>query len=371
MRASFLWVLSAALALVACGSEEPPCEAPDGCLAVSRIAGSCQCLDWKVVSDEIVPLKFLVTGVLATPPGNQSGVSYGDASLIGPGNPSGKSQLGTRLRAVLRDASGKRTVLSAEVPSVAGQGQYTLTALGGTTLAVGMAPGNGIGLENVLDIYPPTAHQVMVWVNPALRIARDAGGHVRGIWGWSGTCFGPPGANGGSGTCSAPNVFMVTLDQIAGNDAGSFAWEAAFLGTLTQSERAAIRAYDRFSGVPFFPTAAELDADPRFVRLAEVNVDPLGSHFPAPVEWTPCSSVARDEDFPVFATMEIPLSASESVLIEQSWLSTTLDCSTQTLGLFAGTSTPGCHLDATAYLDRMFGTLAFLPVGSRPACTVP
>ena len=221
MRASFLWVLSAALALVACGSEEPPCEAPDGCLAVSRIAGSCQCLDWKVVSDEIVPLKFLVTGVLATPPGNQSGVSYGDASLIGPGNPPGKSQLGTRLRAVLRDASGKRTVLSAEVPSVAGQGQYMLTALGGTTLAVGMAPGNGIGLGNVLDIYPPTAHRVMVWVNPALRIVRDAGGHMRGMWGWSGTCFSPEGASGGSGTCSAPNVFMYSLDEIAGNVAGA------------------------------------------------------------------------------------------------------------------------------------------------------
>jgi hypothetical protein len=193
-------------------------------------------------------------------------------------------------------------------------------------------------------------------------------GNARGLWGWSGTCFSPGGASGALG-CSAPDVLTLNFDEIDGT-APAPVWNQPFLDSLTADERTAILAYDRLGSRPF-TTSTEMDADPRFIRVGEVDADPAGSRFPMQPTWTPCSTVARDEDFPVFASMEVPLSASETLIVEHSWLSTTLDCSTQTLGLTVGTSTPGCLITQIAYLDRMFGTFAFLWVSSRPACTVP
>ena len=353
------------LTSLSCGSAEgpPPCTPPEGCLASDRNTGTCQCSAWKTVSDEVVPLKFLVTGVVTFPPGNQSGVSYGDSSLL---FPPGKSQLGTRLRAVLVDAQGARHLLSAEVPSP-GLGQYGLNVLGGTTLAVGMVPGDGWGLSNVVDVGPIQFDKLLVWVNPTLRLVRDAGGNLRGVWGWSGTCFWPPGAYGGQG-CSAPNVFDFDLGELDGS-LQSPSYKEAFLQTLATAELAFIRGYDRLASSPP-PTAAELDSDPRFVRLGQIEMEPAGSLVPG-TGWAPCPSTASDDDFPVFATTTVPLSASETMLIEQSWLTTTPVCSTQTPGLAIGTSTPDCRASSTLYVDRMFGTLAFLPGNAEPTCTTP
>ncbi len=371
MRATVLLLIPAlVLGILSCSSEEPPCTPPDGCLAASQIAGRCQCLDWKIVSDQVAPLKFLVTGVAATPPGNQSEVAYGQFLLLdaAPTPPTEKSQLGSRFRAVLRDGQGKRTVLAAEVPS-AGQGQYTMTLLGASTLSVALSPGNGLGFSNAVDVYPPAAHKVMVWVNPTLRMVTDAGGQVRGVWGWSGTCFWPTGAYGGMDNCSAPQVLMLDRSQVDGSGPAGQPYEAAFLATLEPSERSFILGYDRLAG-DALPTAAELDANPRYLRLGELRVDPDGSQAPVP-SWTPCQAAARDGDFPVYATTEIPISATQTLLIEQSWLSSTVGCTTQQPGLVVGTSTARCTASAVAYVDRMFGTLAFLPETVDPACTRP
>jgi hypothetical protein len=364
MLTGWLWVL----ALVGCGSTAPQqtseaCPLPDGCLGTDRSLGFCQCTAWSVVSDEIVPIKFLVTGVMGTPPGNQSGVAYGDFSI---GTPSGKSQLGTRVRAVLVDARGARTVLAADVATGA-FGQYGLSVVGSTTLAVGMTPGDGIGLSNVLDIHPTSSHQVFVWVNPTLRVVKDAGGHQTGVWGWSGTCFWPPGTNGGNG-CSAPNVFGYSLGELDGS-VPSPAYKQAFLQTLEPDELSSIRGYDRMASNPP-PTILELMDDPRFLHLGEVLLNQPVTLAPN-TGWTPCRSVASDADFPVFASTEIRLSASETVIIEQSWLTTTPTCTSQSPGIAVGTSTPGCQAAATAFVDRMFGTLAFLPESAAAACTTP
>jgi len=62
------------------------------------------------------------------------------------------------------------------------------------------------------------------------------------------------------------------------------------------------------------PSAADVDADPRFARIAAWRSIP--TRWSAGYE-TPCTSVARVDDSPVYASTEI-----ESVLVEQSWLST-------------------------------------------------
>ena len=368
MRSSIL-ALAAALAFAGCGTEGPPCSPPDGCLAASEVSGTCECHDWKVISDHVVPLKFLVVGVFGPPPGSRSVVTYGSFSASS-GYPPGQSQLGTRMRAVVRDAQGKETVLSVSVPSP-GVGQYTMTALGGRTLAVSMVAADGIGLGggDGFDLYPPSRDQVMVWVNPTLRMVTDAGGHVHGVWGWSGTCFWPPGAIAGTGQCSAPQVLLLDRGEVDGTIPMARSYWASFLATLEPDDRSLILGYDRLAAVPQ-PTAADLDSDPRFLRLGDAQLDPLGSQTPD-TSWTPCPGVARDDDFPVFATTEVPLDASTTVLVEQSWLSATLDCATQKPGLMVGTTTQGCRLTSRTYLDRMFGTLAFLPETVPPACTTP
>jgi hypothetical protein len=84
--------------------------------------------------------------------------------------------------------------------------------------------------------------------------------------------------------------------------------------------------------------------------------------------WIPCTSVAADGDFPVYASFAAPV-PDGVVNVQQSWLSTTIDCSSQRPGLVVGTSTPGCAISATAYVDRMFGSLAFLTESASPACS--
>ncbi|MGZ6139354.1 MAG: hypothetical protein ACXWLA_01715 [Myxococcaceae bacterium] len=363
MRIAAFVASVAAVSMAGCGTAATPaaCEIPSGCLSVDRSSGTCECTSWKTVSDQVVPLKFLVTGVVMAPPGNQSGVGYGNFTSA---TPPGQSQLGTRIRAVLRDAQGKRTPLSVEVPT-ASLGQYGLTVLGSTTLAVAMVPGDGMGLYTQVDLYSPAYHQVLVWVNPTLRLIRDAGGHVRGVWGWSGTCFWPPGATGGNG-CSAPNILRYELGEMDGTFLVP-SFDEAFVETLTPDERASIRGYDRLASSPP-PTAADLDGDPRFLRLGEVALEPAGSLAPS-TTWTPCPGPAGDDDFPVFASTEISLSASETVIVEQSWLSSSIGCSPQSPGLVLGTTTSGCSMSSTVYVDRMFGTLAFLPERNESACT--
>ena len=82
MRAA-CW-LSASLLLVGCNGEEPlTCPPPEGCNATSSASGRCECVDWQVVSDQVVPLKFVVVGVIEAAPGDQSQVAVGDYGATG------------------------------------------------------------------------------------------------------------------------------------------------------------------------------------------------------------------------------------------------------------------------------------------------
>jgi hypothetical protein len=359
MRAAS-WI-SASLLLVACGSEEPNCTLPDRCNAVSSASGKCECVDWQVVSDEVVPLKFLVVGVIAGAPGGESQVAVGEYGFYGGGLPAdGYSQLGTRIRAVLREANGKVTPIAAEVPFSLASVGWKLLSLGTTAVALGMY-GGGYGLAGGPDVKSPATNQVLVWMNPTLRLVRDAGGHIRAVWGWSGNCFDPAAT-----TCTFPAVAFFDRRQLE-SPPGTFGYFDSFLATLSADERAAIVGYDRLGTTPP-PSAAEVAADPRFARIADLTVTPDVLVSPD-TTWTPCTSVATDSDFPVYASTEARISTTESVRIEQSWLSTSTACSPQRPGLVVGTSTAGCAISATAYVDRMFGTLAFLTESVSPSCT--
>ncbi len=110
---------------------------------------------------------------------------------------------------------------------------------------------------------------------------------------------------------------------------------------------------------------------PRFIRLGEGVVDLQGSSTPS-TAWNPCPGVATDGDFPVLASTEIPVGRNgETVVVQQSWLTTTIDCSMQVCGLVLGTETAGCRMTPTIYLDRLFGMLGFLTGTVSAACEPP
>jgi len=352
MRAA-AW-FSASLLLVACNGEQPlTCTLPEGCNSTSSASGRCECVDWQVVSDDVVPLKFLVVGVVEGAPGDQSQVAVGDYGALGGGLPAdGHSQFGTRVRAVFRDSSGKETPLAAEVASGS-----NLVALGATTVAFDLSNGFGLGGGN--DVKEPSSGYVLVWMNPTLRVVRDAGGNLRAVWGWSGNCFDPTTA-----ACSSPAVAMFPRQQLE-SPPGTYGYDDSFLRTLSDAERASIVTFDRLGTTPP-PTVDEIAADPRFERIADFTVD-TGLLLSPDTTWTPCTSVASDGDFPVYASTAASIPGG-LVLVQQSWLSTTTNCSPQRPGLVVGTDTPGCAISATAYVDRMFGGLAFLTTLASPAC---
>ena len=360
MRAAS-WIL-ALLLLVACNDEELNCTPPDGCNVISRASGRCECVDWQVVSDEVVPLKFLVVGVVAPAPGGESQVAVGNYGTLGGTLPEGHSQIGTRIRAVLRDATGKEIPIASEIPSSDSSLDWKLVALGTTTVALGMSDMNGYGLGGGGDVHSPATNVVLVWMNPTLRVVQDAGGHLRAVWGWSGNCFDP------AATCTSPSVAFFPRRQLE-SPPGTYAYFDSFLRTLSADEQAFIVGYDRLGTIPP-PTGDEVAGDPRFARIADLTVNPDALISPD-TTWTPCTSVATDADFPVYASTEARISGSRSVRIEQSWLSTTTGCNPQRPGLVVGASTTGCAISATAYVDRMFGTLAFLTGAVSPACTGP
>jgi hypothetical protein len=352
-RCLLLVVLAEVLGISGCGE----CNASAGCLAASSSSGSCECLEWEVVSDEVVPIKFLVTGVLIPAPGNLSVVGYGSVA-------SPPSQQGTRFRAVLKDAQGKETVLHARVPTeTPGNSGLLLQQLGETTVSLGLPAGFGFGLEgggSGLDLPPAIEHRIQLWTNPTLRLVRDAGGNLRGIWGWEGACSSP-------GLCNTTTVAELRVGDLDGSfppGPGS-----TYLGVLGEDERAAILAFDRFAAQPP-PTTEELSADPRFLRLGDGVVDPQGSTTPS-TSWSPCSGTAKDDDFPVLASTTVPLDNSETLLVQQSWLTTSVTCSVQSPKLSLGTSATGCRTTATAYLDRLFGMLGFIASSTGSGCTGP
>src|SRR5262249_5319212 len=143
MRGLVLLALSTQLlGVLSCGSSVVvSCSAPQGCNSVSTASGRCECVDWQVTSDQAVPLKFLVVGVVEAAPGDTSQVAVGDYGNFGAGLPAdGHSQVGTRMRVVLRDATGKETPLAVDVPPGS-----RLVALGSTTAALGLSTGFGLG----------------------------------------------------------------------------------------------------------------------------------------------------------------------------------------------------------------------------------
>ena len=93
--------------LTSCGKHSeasPACDPPTGCVRSGEVAGSCQCLEWEIVSIEPVPMKYMVVGVTYA--------LVGSLAYVPPDfpSPNADSIFGSRWRAVIRSADGSEQV---------------------------------------------------------------------------------------------------------------------------------------------------------------------------------------------------------------------------------------------------------------------
>jgi hypothetical protein len=355
--------IAVGVVVAACGSETRPsqvaCERPEGCVRADRVGGTCQCLEWQVVSVEPVPVKFVVVGVLYAPLGNQSQVAYGftppGADPLAP-----SADLGARWRSVVRTRDGSEIVATVG-PGDLGHGIWgPLTIPTATSASLAQPTDQSLRLANTMDVHSHASDQIFVWINPAAAVTTDYAGNKTISWSWTSLCSYPGG-------CPGPTVFPFAAGQFDATYTSPNPYVQAMLAAFDAADRAAILAYDPFFDPPGRDPAT-IPADPRFKDLGSALVSP--SHVVTPLlGWAPCIGTLTDAGFQVMAEIDVPFGAGESLLLQHSVLSTTAACKPQVPALTLATTTQGCEIAADVFVDTMFGTLLILPTSVGSSCS--
>lgn len=357
---SSLTLVLLAAATSSCGSA--PCRVPDGCLRV-KDAFLCQCDEWRTVSVESVPIKFVVLSVDYGVLGNDTRIVYGYSS--GANMLPASSDLGSRFRALVRAPDGTEAVaargpLDADLTSlVAVTDLTTAYFLAGGDENGGMAYGRSASF----DVPSRARDAISLWINPTLAVETNFIGEKKVRWGWTavGDCFFPFG-------CLGPMVRTLSVEEIDGTIPAWDVYLRPLVASLTPDERAAILKYDAFLDPPGRDPAT-FATDPRFQLLGPASLTPAGGSYPT-TSWTPCSGAVSDADFAPLAQTEVGMPwSTEKVVLQHGVLSNESTCRPQMPGLAMGTTTPGCELASLVYVDRAFGTLLFAPVSASASCT--
>ncbi len=370
MRTIPVLPLALAAASLSCGQETgiaPACDRPEGCLRTERVNGTCQCLEWQLVSIEPVPVKYVVVGVVYPPLGSQSMVSYGYSDGTTEGGvttfPPTASDLGSRWRSLVRAPDGSERVATLGPLDVGHFLWGPMIAVTGTSAALVWPSSGAIGLSSLVDVLPRQDDQFFIWINPAVAVATDYAGGRSVAW-----------SSPGGGA----DVFIAAAGWLDGTVVPSNPYIQAILDTFDAADRAAILQYDPFYVPGWDPSA--IGTDPRFERMVGglqvqggfVSIWEALAPVVQPLTWTPCDGVLDNGDFPVLAqSAELPYGTGETLVLQHSVLSAAAACAPQHPGLMVGTSTPGCTIQTDVFVDKAFGTLLMIPSFVSAACTTP
>jgi hypothetical protein len=371
MRALLLGTLLVAIGGSWCGGS--PCDPPAGCRRAERVAGNCGCVEGETIRVEAIPIKFVVAAVVYRGIGGDSWLSYGRTEGNGSLPPT-SSELGGRFRAVFRDGDGvERTALmaSADTGSDPGDPLHLVTPGSADLLLTrGDDKGSGaaFGFGNRLDAPGRSEDEITVWANPALTVTTNTMGEKLARWSWRPMdgCSWPNQAD-----CEGSHLVSIPVNVLDGTRPPGDPYTARFLATLTPAERTAILAYHPLYDPPGRDPAT-LATDPRFLSLGPAEVHEGGASWPT-ATWTPCVGTLGDASFEVLhqAVSLHSSGAQDDLLLQHSVLSAEATCQPRRPGVLLATSTPGCAMAASVYLDRMFGTLLFVPTAVAPSCTRP
>ncbi len=361
MRAGTRTLLLAAglAASLSCDEErgiEPSCSEPIGCLSVRTIDGKCTCVAWEPVAVDPVPLKYVVVGVFYAAPGNASTVEYGWVDFV---TPAPASDMGARWRAVVRGGGEDRV---ASVGPISGVTNLARVTDASATWADPPSDG-ALGIHSVVDVHAHDRGDVIVlWVNPAAAVVTDAGGGRSVEWSVSNACpdVVPCDPSG--------HHVWVTAGVLAGTVPADARLQP-LLDWLGPDDRAAILAYD-----PFFDPANDpstIPARARFAHAGAFGFGGIGASFPDVVRWTPCEGTLTDAAFAVLAEAPaVGFGQGDALVLQYSVLSTSAACAVQAPAMTLASTTPGCAIAGDVYVDRVFGTLVFLPSSVAPECVV-
>jgi hypothetical protein len=371
LRALLLGTLLLATSGSWCGRST--CDLPTGCQRAERIADRCGCVAWETIRVETIPIKFVVAAVVYRGIGSDSWLSYG-WTTGGSGMPPASSELGARFRAVFRDGEGiERAALMANADVGSGPGEpLHLVTPGSADLLLtwgdGQGRGSAGGFRNELDAPGRSEDEITVWTNPALSVTTNYVGEKLASWSWTpvGGCTWPNQAD-----CEGSHFVSIPVNVLDGTRPPEDPYTAQFLATLTPEERTTILAYHPLHDPPGRDPAT-LATDPRFLSLGPAEVHEGGASWPD-ATWTPCAGTLRDASFEVLhQTVSLHSGqVQDDLLLQHAVLSADATCRPRQPGILLATSTPGCVMAATVYLDRMFGTLLFVPTAVAPSCTRP
>ncbi len=361
MRATTLLRASLAVAvLVSCGkhSETTPCTPPTGCVRSGEVAGSCQCLEWEIVSIEPVPMNYMVVGIVYALLGNQSQVTYGHMP-VGL-NPPSSSEFGTRWRSVIRALDGSEAVAALGPIDMADLGFWP--PLKPVTEESGALtyPFNGaITVGKQFDVSSREYDQIWLWVNPGAAVVTDYSGRKSIAWSTPNrdTYGGGPG----------PMVWTFLAGWLDGTIPMTPS-TADLLPPLGAGDVASILSHDPFFAGSTAPDSATLAANPRYRKVGAASFNESAANVP-PVGWS-CSAPVTDASFPVLDTAEIPFGNRETLVLESTTVGVDEACVIQAPALALGSSTPGCRAEADVFVDTVFGTLLMVPTSVDAACTV-
>jgi hypothetical protein len=371
MRALLLPTCLAAVLLASCGTSR--CEPPAGCQRTAQVGGTCQCAEWQPVRVDTLPIKFVVVSVLYGGIGKDSWLVYGWTGPSGGMPVPASSDLGARLRATMRDASGTPHAAAMVNDALGGALAPVLRPVTPQSAAALLAWGDGAGSGsadgwgNTYDAPGLAEDAVVVWVNPTLTMTTDYAGGREASWGWTsvGHCYWPLQL-----PCEGPHFLNIPVAALDGSRPPGDTYTAEFLATLSAEERASILRYHPLYDPPGRDPST-LAADPRFQALGFARVAAGSASYPTGT-WKPCEGTLSDVGDEVLHQEEIPVAgSSERVLLQHAVLSRQATCQTQQPGIVLATSTPDCSVAADVYMDRMFGTVLFVPTAVAASCTKP
>ncbi len=338
-------------------TSEAACPLPAGCRVAIHVAGACTCEAWAAASTVRVKVPYVVASVVY--PGMGTGTTVGYGSGLG-------GVLGSRWRAVVR-APGTADEPVSVTSLDAGDG-WPLTEVTPTTLSISLFADEGWLWTSTVDLPSSDEDVIVLWVNPSFLLRTTVTGERQGEWSWGNDCF----PYGSGEPCVGAVALPLTVGEIQGTRSLPATWTGpiAFLESLTSAERADILAHDPLLD-PAARTVAALDSDPRYVKMGEVAiVPPWGSpQDQLPISWTPCTGAPSDADLPVFAESAFSLPVGGDLVLQHTVDVVAPSCAPEAPTFQLQTTTAGCQIQATVYVDRAFGTLVTVPTASTASCT--
>ncbi len=308
-----------------------------------------------------VNLPWVVVAVSYAVPGNASSFTYGAGVTVG-----------SRWRTYASAAGSTEKTLTFDRLKTAASGSFSVAAVTGQSGAVYGQAQALVAVKSPIDFDPLHRNDdFFLWVNPAIVVSSHWDGSRTYAWDVS-TAYDP-----------ACGTYGMKIERFpAGMFDGSIlpgtGCQQAFLAALPTADRQAILAHD-----PFW-AGTNLATSPRFAAWPSPgSVFQFGSACPFCNDYVLNLSVAKDTcgaqgagsftDASAEVIKERGITAGDTTARVQNLnYAAAAACTVQSALLHLETITPGCLIDASIYVDRMYGTIIVAPVGAvSAACTEP